>query len=145
MPTPPLSDELAQQALDVVEQHGSYTEASKVCGVHRNTLEGRVQLARLRGMTPKVRRDAPRIKERHRLGKMHIVIPDVQCRPHVNTDHLEHIGNYIAEKKPDELIDIGDFWDFPSIGTYERGTLKAEGRGFNRDVAAGNAASVLRF
>ena len=140
MPTPPLSDELAQQALDVVEQHGGYTEASKVCGVHRNTLENRVQLARLRGMTPKVRKDAKRIYQKSRLGKMHIVIPDVQARPHVNTDHLEHIGNYIAEKKPDELIDIGDFWDFPSISTYERGTLKAEGRRFNRDVAAGNAA-----
>ena len=140
MPTPRLSDELAQEALDIVEQHGSYTEASKICGIHRNTLENRVQLAKVRGMRPKVRKDAPRVYEKRRLGRMHIVIPDCQVRPNVNTDHLEHIGHYIAAKKPDELICIGDFWDFPSIGTYERGTLRAEGRRFNKDIAAGNAA-----
>ena len=91
-------------------------------------------------MRPKVRKDAPRVYEKRRLGRMHIVIPDCQVRPNVNTDHLEHIGHYIAAKKPDELICIGDFWDFPSIGTYDRGTLRAEGRRFNKDIAAGNAA-----
>ena len=140
MPTPPLADELAQQALDLVEQHGTPGGAELVTGIPRNTITHRVNVALARGMRPTMRKDAPRVYQRQRLGRMHIVIPDAQVRPGVNTDHMMHIGNYIAEKKPDELICIGDFWDFPSIGTYDRGTLKAEGRRFNRDVAAGNDA-----
>ena len=106
----------------------------------RDQIDRRAQRAVIKGMKPTVRKDAPRIHSRERLGRMHIVIPDCQVKPGVNTDHLEHIGRFIAEKKPDELICIGDFWDFPSIGTYDKGTLKAEGRRFNRDVAAGNEA-----
>jgi hypothetical protein len=140
MSSPPLADELAQQALDAVELYKTEAAAADALSIPRSTLQHRVTKALARGMRPKVRRDAPRVYSRSRLGRMHIVIPDVQVRPGVNTDHLEHVGNYISEKKPDELICIGDFWDFPSIGTYDRGTLKAEGRRFNKDVAAGNAA-----
>jgi hypothetical protein len=140
MPARPLSEELAQQALDAMEMHKTEAAAADALGLPRATLQHRVTKAIARGMFPKVRRDAPRVYTKQRLGKMHIVIPDAQVRPGVNTDHLEHIGNYIAEKKPDELICIGDFWDFPSIGTYDKGTLKAEGRRFNKDVAAGNEA-----
>jgi len=140
MPTPPLSDELAQQALDAAEHWKSEKAGAAALGIPRGTMQARVRVALSRGMRPKVRKDAPRVYQKQRLGRMHIVIPDVQVRPGVNTDHLEHVGNYIAEKKPDELICIGDFWDFPSIGGYDKGTLKAEGRRFNKDVAAGNAA-----
>lgn len=143
MPTPPISDELAQEALDLVEQYGSGWEAKKArpeYPVSDTTIDRRADQARFRNMRPTVRRDEPRIYTKSRLGKMHIVLPDVQVRPGVNTDHLEHIGKFIAEKKPDELICIGDFYDFPSLSSYDRGTLKGEGRRYNRDVQAGNAA-----
>jgi hypothetical protein len=140
MPTPPLSDELAQQALDLVEMHGTAGKAELVTGIPRKSITHRVNVALSRGMFPSVRRDAVRVYQKQRLGKMHIVIPDAQVRPGVNTDHLEHIGNYIAEKKPDELICIGDFADLPSIGTYDKGTLKAEGRRYNKDVDSARAA-----
>jgi hypothetical protein len=140
VPTPPLSDELAQQALDAVEMYKYEAAAADALGIPRGTMQSRVRTALSRGMFPKVRKDSARVYTKQRLGRMHIVIPDAQVRPGVNTDHLEHIGNYIAEKKPDELICIGDFWDFQSIGGYDKGTLKAEGRRFNKDVAAGNAA-----
>src|SRR6185369_6686365 len=126
MPQPPLSDELAQQALDLVELHGGPTAAGLASGLSSKMLRDRRNVALVRGMKPTTTRDRPRVHTSQRLGRMHIVIPDAQVRPGVNTDHLEHVGNYIAEKKPDELICIGDFWDFPSIGTYDRGTLKAE-------------------
>ena len=141
MPTPKSSDEDLQAALDLVEQYGSGRNA-KLAGItiNESTIEHRAKRARLNGMRPSVRKDEPRIYTRERLGRMHIVIPDVQARPGVNTDHLEHIGKYIAEKKPDELICIGDFADLPSIGTYDKGTLKAEGRRYNKDVDAARAA-----
>lgn len=141
MPARPTPDEALQQALDWVEIHGSGHNTVKAlgkCGVSKTEIDRRACVARLKGMAPKVKKDAPRITTRSRLGRMHIVVPDCQVRPGVNTDHLEHIGRFIAEKKPDELICIGDFWDFPSIGGYEKGTLKGEGRRYNKDVKAGN-------
>ncbi len=139
----PISDELAIQALNWEEEYGSGYLASKALGdaiPHKDTIAHRARVGRLRGLRPTFRKDAPRIYTKQRLGKMHIVLPDVQARPGVNTDHLEHIGNYVAEKKPDEFICIGDFADLPSIGTYDKGTLKAEGRRYNKDVDAARAA-----
>jgi hypothetical protein len=143
MPTPRVPDAKLQQALDWVETHGTGYRAIQALGplgVADNTIDRRAELARLKGMRPTVRKDAPRIYSRERLGKMHIVIPDCQVRPGVNTDHLEHIGNFVAEKKPDELICIGDFADFPSLSVFDKGTLKGEGRRYNKDVQAANAA-----
>lgn len=143
MPTPKVPDAQLQQSLDWVEQYGTGYRAIQALGplgVADNTIDRRAELARLKGMRPTVRKDEPRIYQRERLGKMHIVIPDGQVRPGVNTDHWEHIGNFVAEKKPDELINIGDFADFPSLSTFDKGTLKGEGRRYNRDVQAANAA-----
>lgn len=71
---------------------------------------------------------------------MHIVIPDGQVKENVNTDHWEWIGNYIAEKKPDNIINIGDFWDMPSLSIYDKGKLPFEGRRYVKDVKAGRDA-----
>jgi len=87
-----------------------------------------------------VRKDAPRIYTRQRLGRMHLVIPDVQAKPGVRTDHLDWIGNYIVEKQPDVVVCIGDFADMPSLSSYDKGMLDAEGRRYNRDVDAARKA-----
>jgi hypothetical protein len=71
---------------------------------------------------------------------MHIVIPDGQVKDGVNTDHWEWIGNYIAEKQPDNIINIGDFWDMPSLSLYDKGKLPFEGRRYVKDVKAGRDA-----
>jgi hypothetical protein len=91
-------------------------------------------------MKPTFRKDAPRVYERKRLGKMHIVIPDVQAKAGVNTDHLTWVGNYIAEKRPDTIICIGDFWDMPSLSSHDKGKLSFEGRRYVNDVRAGQEA-----
>lgn len=140
MPTPRLPDAVLIQALNFVEEYGTPTLASKVCGIDRGTLTNRVKNARLAGLRPTFRKEAPRIHTRERLGKMHIVIPDGQVKEGVNTDHWEWIGNYIAEKKPDNIINIGDFWDMPSLSIYDKGKLPFEGRRYVKDVKAGRDA-----
>ena len=144
MPTPPLSDVDAQQALDWIEQYGSghLAELAGV-GVKRSTVESRAATARLRGMTPKVRKDAPRIYTRERLGKMHIVIPDVQCKPGVRLDHLTWIGKYIAEKQPNTIICIGDFADMEALSKYDVGTIRGENKRLKRDLATAREAMNL--
>ena len=76
----------------------------------------------------------------------HILLPDSQVRPGVPTNHLEAAGNYIAEKKPDVIVHIGDHWDCPSLSGWDSVQRKVkekvkysslDGKG---DVEAGNEA-----
>lgn len=64
------------------------------------------------------------------------VVPDVQAMPGVPFTHLTAYGRYIAEKRPDVIVCIGDFGDFPSLSHFERGTLAFEGRRYMKDLAA---------
>lgn len=64
------------------------------------------------------------------------VVPDVQAMPGVPLDHLAWYGKYIAAKRPDVIVCIGDFGDFPSLSHFERGTLAFEGRRYMKDLAA---------
>jgi hypothetical protein len=78
-------------------------------------------------------------------GISHYVIPDNQVKPGVPIDHLYWIGMYIAEKsRPGDLvINLGDFWDMPSLSSYDKGKKAMEGRRYIKDVAAGNKGMAL--
>lgn len=65
-----------------------------------------------------------------------LVIPDTQIRPGDNLDFLEHIGNYIVEKKPDRVVCMGDFADMPSLSSYDVGKKAFEGRRYTLDIEA---------
>lgn len=67
------------------------------------------------------------------------MIPDTQCRPGVSTDYLYWIGRYIADRKPDVVIHLGDHWDMPSLSSYDKGKRCFEGRRYAADVDAGNS------
>ena len=77
------------------------------------------------------------------MSKRIIVIPDTQVKQGVPTAHLLNAGRYIAEKKPDVIVHIGDHWDMPSLSSYDKGTKSFEGRRYKDDVEAGNLAMDL--
>ena len=70
------------------------------------------------------------------MSKKHIVIPDTQVKPGVPLSHLEWAGKYIAEKKPDTIVMIGDFADMESLGMYDVGKKQFEGRRYKKDLEA---------
>lgn len=70
----------------------------------------------------------------------HLLIPDTQVKPGIDTNHLEHIGKYIAERKPDTVIMIGDWWDMSSLSSYDQGKKCFEGRRYKADIDAGKVA-----
>jgi len=70
--------------------------------------------------------------------RKHIVIPDLQITPDSPTDHLGWIGQYIVEKKPDVIVQLGDFADMESLSSYDFNTKRHEGRRYKRDIAAAN-------
>lgn len=75
--------------------------------------------------------------------KSHLYIPDAQVKPNVPLQHIEALGNYIVEKRPTIIINAGDWWDLPSLSSYDRGTKKAEGRRLSEDIQAGIDAMTL--
>lgn len=137
MPTPRLPEKLAQEAIDAVETHGGVVQAARALGMNRDSFRRRYERSLMMGLRPSKRKDSPRIYEKKRLGRMHMVIPDTQVKPGINTDHLEWAGNYASEKRPDVIVMIGDWWDMPSLSSYDKGKLSFEGRRYINDVEAG--------
>jgi len=64
----------------------------------------------------------------------HAVIPDGQVQPNVPLDHWTWAGEYLAEKKPDVIVNIGDFADMRSLSSYDVGKKSYEGRTYKEDV-----------
>jgi len=68
------------------------------------------------------------------------VIPDVQAKPGVDFKFLTAIGKYIAEKRPEVIVHLGDHADMPSLSSYDKGKRKFEGRRYTNDIAAAQKA-----
>jgi hypothetical protein len=73
------------------------------------------------------------------------VIPDVQAMPGVPMEHLTWAGQYLCEKRPDIIVCIGDFGDFPSLSRWGQGQGHAswEGRRYTNDLNAFHEAMQL--
>ena len=73
------------------------------------------------------------------------VLADVQVKPNHDLSYISHIGQYLADKRPDVIVCIGDFYDFESLCSYDRGKKSFEGRRLLADIEAGNRAMELLF
>lgn len=80
-------------------------------------------------------------------GKIHIVVPDSHAHPDFDNSRYDLLGHLIADVKPDVVVDIGDWFDMPSLCSYDKGKKSFEGRRYNRDIASGIEAQdrVLRI
>lgn len=67
------------------------------------------------------------------------VIGDTQCKQGIELQYLHWVGAYIARKRPDVIVHIGDHYDMASLSSYDKGQLSAEGRRVSEDIAAGDA------
>lgn len=73
----------------------------------------------------------------------HLIIPDTQCKPGVDLSYLTWIGKYIADKRPDVIVQIGDFADMSSLSSYDVGKKSFEGRRYKDDIAVAHKAMGL--
>ena len=48
--------------------------------------------------------------------------------------YLDWIGAYLAEKRPDVIVNAGDFADIPSLCSYDVGKRQFEGRRYKNDI-----------
>lgn len=63
-----------------------------------------------------------------------LFIPDCQVKPGVDISYLTWIGEYIVAKKPDIVVNGGDFADMPSLSSYDVGSRSFEGRRYKADI-----------
>lgn len=70
----------------------------------------------------------------------HLIIPDVQAKHGENFEFLTHIGKYIVEKRPDVIINLGDFVDMESLSSYDVGKKSFEGKRYTKDIEAAEEA-----
>lgn len=73
----------------------------------------------------------------------HFVIGDVQAQPGLTYPHLHAAGKLIVARKPDVIINIGDFGDFPSLSSFDKGKKSAENRRFKHDLLSMYEASDI--
>ena len=66
----------------------------------------------------------------------HLIVGDPHCKPGVSNKRFEYLGRFIADKRPDVIVCIGDFADMESLCSYDRGKKDFEGRRYNNDVNA---------
>lgn len=77
------------------------------------------------------------------MSKKHLVIADTQVKPNHDLTYLSAIGQYIAHKKPDVIVHIGDHFDFESLSSYDKGKKSFEGRRVKEDLEAGHEGMRL--
>jgi hypothetical protein len=70
-------------------------------------------------------------------GKVHVIVPDSHSHPDFDNRRYTMLGMLIHDLKPDTVIDIGDWFDMPSLCSYDRGKKSFEGRSYKRDIEAG--------
>jgi hypothetical protein len=71
----------------------------------------------------------------------HMIIPDTQIKPGVDTTHLDWAARAAIKYKPDVIVIIGDWWDMPSLSKHNKpGSIETEGARVLEDIRAGNDA-----
>lgn len=125
-----------QTALKMYHLEGkNYMEIHKALGVPYDTVYGA-----LRKLNAHFNADT--VKSNMRLPTI-FVIGDTQCKQGIDLDYMKWIGYYIARKRPDIIIHIGDHYDMAALSSYDKASLKAEGRRIIEDIRAGDLGLEL--
>jgi len=75
--------------------------------------------------------------------KTHLLIPDTQIRRGVSTRHIDWLCSLIADRRPDVIVQIGDWYDNPASSTYKKSAEAEYLADIAEDIDAGNDAAVL--
>lgn len=96
-----------------------------------------------RGQRPEERGQPERGDYPQRGPRTHLVIPDAHAEPDEDPARFTWLGRMIADLRPDVVVCLGDWFDMPSLSSYDKGRRAFEGRRYVRDIEAGNEALRL--
>lgn len=127
MPPRPVSDKLLAEAVEALHTHGSQEAAASSLGMSRSGLKDRLLKAKRKGILVEiVEEEAPVEKPRVRVraynpdtyrdmpSRRVLVIGDLHRKPGMPLEPMTWIGRYVAESRPDNVVQIGDFLDMES-------------------------------
>lgn len=69
-----------------------------------------------------------------------LCIPDSHAKPGVSNNRFTLAGKFIMDRRPDIIVNIGDFADMESLCSYDKGKRSFEGRRYKKDIEAANDA-----
>ena len=69
-------------------------------------------------------------------GVTQLMIPDTQVKSNTDLSHLDWLGAYIIDKRPEVIVHIGDHADMESLSSYDKGKGSAEGKRVQIDIEA---------
>lgn len=79
------------------------------------------------------------------MAKSHLIIPDSHAHPDYDNRRYHLLAKLINDRKPDVVVDIGDWWDMPSLCSYDYGKKEFEGRRYKKDIEAGVEAQDIIY
>lgn len=65
-----------------------------------------------------------------------LIIPDQHAHPQFDNKRFTALGEMILDLRPDEIWNLGDMADLPSLSSYDKGKRSFEGRRYKADVDA---------
>lgn len=69
-----------------------------------------------------------------------LVLPDSHAKPEVSNERYDWLARMILDRRPDYVVDIGDFADMESLSSYDKGKLSGQNRYLERDIIAARDA-----
>lgn len=96
-------------------------------GLENSSDSGKLQknTARDASLSPSIKTEGFSFDVEGGSGLRIAVIGDMQVKPDIDLGYCERIGRYMADKRPDVLVCIGDFADMPSLSFWEEPGSKA--------------------
>lgn len=73
----------------------------------------------------------------------HLVVPDSHAKPGVSNERFTWLGKLALDRRPDTIIDMGDWADMPSLSSYDKGRKSFEGRRYKKDIQASKNAYYM--
>jgi hypothetical protein len=76
-------------------------------------------------------------KDEGRTLPKHLWVPDTQVKPGVPIEHLQWAGQYTVDKRIDVVVFAMDWWDYPSLSSWDKNLADFRIRNLMGDFNAG--------
>ena len=71
------------------------------------------------------------------MSKDYCIVPDIHSHPDHHNDRADWLGQFIKDRKPDVVVNMGDTWDLPSLSSFDKGKASFNGANYERDMDSG--------
>jgi hypothetical protein len=68
------------------------------------------------------------------MSKSILLVGDIHLDPSVSNERMLWLGRLVGDRKPDIVLQIGDFNDMGSLSSYDKGKKSFEGRRYTKDI-----------